>query len=118
MKEAGPKACPRTMKAVSAIYSLESRRDGRANGVVNSLQPVVDENHASDTYHRNQSAYQAILDGCAGLVLEKMRAKVIFFHRASSRARAEMKNQDRAVRGACVSRRTLASPLLGNTPPF
>jgi hypothetical protein len=41
----------------------------------------------SDANDRNQSAYQAILDGrCTGLVLKKMRAKVIF-HRARSCAK-------------------------------
>jgi hypothetical protein len=90
--------------------SLESRRDGRANGVVNSRQPIADEHHPSDADHRNQRGYQAILDGrCTGLVLEKTRAKVIF-HRGSSRARAEMRNHGHTMRG--VSRRALASPCL------
>ena len=50
-------------------------------------QPIADEKHPSDANDRNQSAYQAILDGrCTGLVFKKMRAKVIF-HRARSCAK-------------------------------
>lgn len=87
--------------------SSESRYDGRADGVVNSRQPIADEHHPSDAGHRHQRCDQAILDGrCTGLVLKKTRAKVIF-HRGSSRARAKMRNHGHTMRG--VSRRALTS---------
>jgi len=51
MKEGRPESPPAHHESRQCNLFLESRRDGRANGVVNSLQPSADENHASDAYY-------------------------------------------------------------------
>lgn len=66
--------------ATNMFYLLESRRDGRANGIVNALQLSADEKHPADAHHRNQSADQAIFDGgCAGSIAKKTSDKLFHF---------------------------------------